>query len=114
MPKRVPIAAVERLAREQGLRQAILVGWDGERTHVVTWGSTKAECAQAAEGGRWVMDAITGVNADDPVIPGSSGIKEGQEGSMTPIISMISDHGDQEGIVSAVTSDDPWPLGSTE
>lgn len=48
MPKRIPIATAKRVAKEHGLKQVLLIGWDGERTHVVTYGATKEDCAQAA------------------------------------------------------------------
>ena len=31
------------------LTQVLLIGWDGERVHVVTYGKTKADCAAAAK-----------------------------------------------------------------
>lgn len=49
MPKRIPIAAARRVAEEFGLKQCLLIGWDGEQTHVVTYGETKADCEAAAK-----------------------------------------------------------------
>jgi hypothetical protein len=51
MPKRLPIAPVRRFAQEYRLRQVIVLAWDGERTHVVTYGKTLEDCDQAAAGG---------------------------------------------------------------
>lgn len=51
MPKRIPITAAKRVAQEHGCRQVIILAWDGERTHVVTYGKTIDDCRQAAEGG---------------------------------------------------------------
>jgi hypothetical protein len=52
MPKRIPISAAKRVATEQGCSQVILLAFDTEgRTHVVTYGRTLKDCAQAAEGG---------------------------------------------------------------
>lgn len=48
-PRRIPIVAARRVAEEFGLTQFLLIGWDGERTHVVTYGKTKADCAAAAQ-----------------------------------------------------------------
>lgn len=48
MPKRIPIVAAERIAKEYGLKQVLLIAWDGERAHVVTYGATKQDCANAA------------------------------------------------------------------
>jgi hypothetical protein len=37
------------VAEKHGLSQVLLIGWDGERAHVVTYGKTKADCAAAAK-----------------------------------------------------------------
>jgi hypothetical protein len=49
--KRIPIADAKALAAKHALKQVIILAWDGETTHVVTYGVTLADCAQAAEGG---------------------------------------------------------------
>lgn len=49
MPKRIPIAAAKRVANDFRLKQVLLIGWDGESTHVVTYGATKADCEAAAK-----------------------------------------------------------------
>jgi len=49
MPKRIPIAEAKRVAETHDLRQVLLIGFDGERVHVVTYGKTKADCAAAAK-----------------------------------------------------------------
>lgn len=58
MPKRLPITDAKALAKKHSLRQVILLAWDGERTHVVTYGSTQEDCAQAAAGGNKVKAAL--------------------------------------------------------
>lgn len=58
MPKRIPIAEARRVAEAQGLSQVILVGWDGEYMHVVTYGRSQADCEQAARGGNLVKKAL--------------------------------------------------------
>lgn len=58
MPKRIPIAAARRFAREHNLRQVIVVAWDGELSHVVTYGKTVEDCDQAALGGNKVKTAL--------------------------------------------------------
>lgn len=58
MPKRIPIAAAKRLAQAHGCRQVIILAWDGKETHVVTYGETKGDCIQAAEGGNKVKRAL--------------------------------------------------------
>jgi hypothetical protein len=47
--KRIPIATAKRVAQEHGLKQCLLIGWDGERVHVVTYGATKDDCEKAAK-----------------------------------------------------------------
>lgn len=56
--KRIPVAAAKRVAEDYGQRQVVIVTWDGETTHVVTYGATVADCAQAAEGGNFVKRAL--------------------------------------------------------
>ena len=48
MPKRIPIATAKAVAEKHGLRQVLLIGYDGERVHVVTYGVTKDDCEKAA------------------------------------------------------------------
>jgi hypothetical protein len=57
-PKRIPIKALRDLARQLSQRQAILLCWDGSCSHVVTWGQTTEDCAQAAEGGNRIKDLL--------------------------------------------------------
>jgi hypothetical protein len=51
MPNRLPIKDAKDLAERRGLRQVILLAWDGERTHCVTYGVSVEDCDQAAQGG---------------------------------------------------------------
>jgi len=46
---RIPVAEAKRVAQTHGLSQCLLIGWDGERVHVVTYGKTKADCEAAAK-----------------------------------------------------------------
>jgi hypothetical protein len=48
-PGRIPVAAAKRVADQYGLLQCLVIGWDGERVHVTTYGKTKADCALAAK-----------------------------------------------------------------
>lgn len=57
-PKRIPIAVARRIADAQRQRQVIVVTWDGETTHVVTYGKTLEDCRQAAEGGNRIKRAL--------------------------------------------------------
>ena len=54
MPKRIPISAAKKFCEEQDLRHVIICAWDGKLSHVVTYGRTIEDCAQAAEGGNRV------------------------------------------------------------
>jgi|GEM_PF-7063780 len=50
---------LERFATELGLTQAILVGWSPDgTTHVVTWGASLTDSAQAAQGGNAIKRAL--------------------------------------------------------
>lgn len=66
MPKRIPIKAAKRVAEEHGLRQVILLGWDGENTHIVTYGVTKADCAAAAQAQEFWTGGIREFSLSDP------------------------------------------------
>lgn len=47
--KRVPIKAAKDVSEKYNLKQVLLIGWDGENVHVVTYGKTKADCEAAAK-----------------------------------------------------------------
>ena len=49
--KRLPIESAKSIAQKYNLRQVILCAWDGETTHIVTYGKSVEDCAQAATGG---------------------------------------------------------------
>lgn len=46
----IPIDDAKQFGKDHNLKQVIIFGWDGEQTHVVTWGKSIKDCAQAAEG----------------------------------------------------------------
>jgi hypothetical protein len=48
-PGKIPVAAAKKVAEQYGLKQCLLIGYDGEQVHVVTYGKTKADCAAAAK-----------------------------------------------------------------
>jgi hypothetical protein len=56
MPKRIPISAAKQIAESNGCRQVILLAWDGELTHIVTYGKTVDDCAQAAAGANMLKE----------------------------------------------------------
>lgn len=58
MPKRIPIADARRIMKKNRLRQLVMVAWDGEKTHVVTCGTTLHDSEQAALGGNKVKKAL--------------------------------------------------------
>jgi heterodisulfide reductase subunit C len=51
MPERLPIKDAMDIAHKRGLRQVILLAWDGTLSHVVTYGKSIEDCDQAAQGG---------------------------------------------------------------
>lgn len=51
MTQRLPVSAARRIAEEYDCRQVILLAWDGELTHIVTYGKSADDCSQAADGG---------------------------------------------------------------
>jgi hypothetical protein len=57
---RIPPERLEEFARSLGLQQAILVGWSAATgtTHVVTWGDSLVDSAQAAQGGNVIKRSI--------------------------------------------------------
>jgi hypothetical protein len=46
----ISIDDAKRLSETSDLRQVIIFGWDGARTHVVTYGKSVVDSAQAAAG----------------------------------------------------------------
>ena len=58
MPKRIPIEAARRIAKEYDCRQVIIVAWDGKLTHCVTFGKSITDCDQAAQGGNRIKKAL--------------------------------------------------------
>ncbi len=46
---KIPVSTAKFVAKKHGLKQCLLIGWDGELVHVVTYGETKADCAAAAK-----------------------------------------------------------------
>lgn len=51
MPNKIPVAVAKEVAKTTGCRQIILLAWDGELTHIVTYGKSVEDCEQAAFGG---------------------------------------------------------------
>src|SRR5882724_736385 len=54
MPKRIPIEVARFACEAAECRQVILCAWDGKLTHIVTYGKTVEDCAQAAQGGNYL------------------------------------------------------------
>jgi hypothetical protein len=54
--KRLPIRIASEVAKQTGCRQVILIAWDGELTHIVTYGTSVDDCAQAAAGGNMLKE----------------------------------------------------------
>ena len=51
MPKRIPVSAAKKFCNENVCRQVIILAWDGELTHVLTYGKTVEDCDLAAQAG---------------------------------------------------------------
>ena len=58
MPKRIPIKTAKNIAQAHDCKQVILLAWDGERTHVVTYGKSEEDCDQAARGGNMIKTSL--------------------------------------------------------
>lgn len=58
MPERVPISALKKFAKGNDLSIVIAIGWDGERTHVITYGDSVSDCDKAAIYGNKVKDYL--------------------------------------------------------
>jgi len=58
--KRIPITEAKRISKLYGQNQVIIVTWDktNNRQHVVTYGKSIVDCAQAASGGNFVKKAL--------------------------------------------------------
>lgn len=56
MPNRIPIKAARAVAEQYNCRQVILLAWDGKLTHIVTYGTSSEDCAQAAAGGNMLKE----------------------------------------------------------
>lgn len=62
-PERIPITDAESFARANGLKQVIILGWDGATTFRVTWGESKRDCDQAAKGAE-AIEKFLGIGHD--------------------------------------------------
>lgn len=58
MPQTIPIKAAQDVGEEYGCQQVILAMFDGVLTHIVTWGKSTEDCAQAATGGNRIKEAL--------------------------------------------------------
>lgn len=69
MPKHIPISAAKEMGKKFGLSQIIITAWDGERTHVITYGVTLMDCEQAAIGGNKIKRALGWPEEDCKAVP---------------------------------------------
>jgi len=51
---KIPISAAKEVARTHEMTQVIILGWDGESTHITTYGKTAIDCDQAAQGANFL------------------------------------------------------------
>ena len=54
----IPISTAQSIAESLELRQVIIVAWDGEKVHVVTYGGSESDSANAASGGNRIKRAL--------------------------------------------------------
>ena len=50
----IPVLEAREIAHTCGMRQVIIFGWDGEQTHVTTYGKSDVDSAQAAAGANMI------------------------------------------------------------
>jgi len=64
--KKIPIKAAKEISKEYNQDQVILLTFDKKTglTHVVTYGKTKEDCIQAAQGGNLIKEKILKWPAD--------------------------------------------------
>lgn len=55
----ITIDTAKDLAEAYGVRQVIIVSWDGDETTVTTYGKSLEDCAQAAIGGNRIKAALS-------------------------------------------------------
>ncbi len=58
MPHSIPWSVAQEVAEAQDCRQVIICAWDGQRTHVLTYGKSVDDSDQAAQGGNFVKKAL--------------------------------------------------------
>ena len=56
--KKIPVSAAQGVADAYGLRQVILMCWDGQESYCVTYGMTVLDADQAALGGDRIKQAL--------------------------------------------------------
>ncbi len=49
MPGKIPVSAAQAIAKAHGLKQCLVIGFDGEQVHVTTYGETAKDCELAAQ-----------------------------------------------------------------
>lgn len=58
MTKILPVSAAKDIVAKYGQQQVVVATWDGELTHIVTYGMTDEDRDQAADGGNFVKKAL--------------------------------------------------------
>jgi hypothetical protein len=92
MPKRLPIAVAREVAEKHDLRQVLVIGWDGEFSHLVTFGKSQEDKAIAAQAqdfwAGWIREfsftARVPLAGEDPGIPHEEGFWWGQWHTKSP------------------------------
>lgn len=73
MPKHIPINQAKAFATANDLKQVIIFGWDGSKTHAITWGNNEIACAQAAAGANEIKKGWSW--PDDTIVESESVMK---------------------------------------
>jgi hypothetical protein len=58
MPQTIPISAIKKFAKDNGLTVVVALGWDGKLSHVLTYGDTIVNCDKAAIFGDKLKDYL--------------------------------------------------------
>lgn len=68
---KIPVTAAKRVAVEHGLKQVLLIGYDGAMSHVVTYGETPEDCKKAAQAQEFWVGRIREFSFTEMVEPDS-------------------------------------------
>lgn len=88
--KSVPVDALKVLCDEQNLKIAVLLGWDGDLNHVVTYGETVSQSDHAATYGNTLKKQLGWSDDLQMPSPKVTALVEENEGLKAKIIELES------------------------